>query len=61
MSALLLVLILLIYFAPTGVAFKRQVEPVVAITLLNVFLGWTVLGWLILLIWAYQANRKGSD
>jgi hypothetical protein len=53
---LLLVLLLIpcgaIHFLPTIIAALRHGRSVVGIFLLNLFLGWTVIGWVIALIWA---------
>ena len=41
-----------IYFLPTIVALVRHKRNVVSIMLLNLFLGWTLIGWIIALLWA---------
>ena len=41
-----------IYFLPTIVALVRHKRNVVSILLLNLFLGWTLVGWIIALVWA---------
>ncbi|HKT69026.1 MAG TPA: superinfection immunity protein [Terriglobales bacterium] len=41
-----------IYFLPTIVALVRQKRNVVSILLLNLFLGWTLIGWIVALVWA---------
>lgn len=41
----------LLYFLPTVIASNRG-HHVAGILLLNFFLGWTVIGWFILLLWA---------
>ena len=41
----------LIYFLPTLVAAHRG-HSVTGILLLNVFLGWTGIGWLAMMLWA---------
>jgi len=41
-----------IHFLPTIIAALRNGRSVVGIFLLNLFLGWTVIGWVIALIWA---------
>jgi Superinfection immunity protein len=41
-----------IYFLPTIVALVRHKRNVVSILLLNLFLGWTLIGWIIALLWA---------
>lgn len=55
--ALLFLLGIAVYFITSVVAFNRNVEPRVAILLLNFFFGWTFLVWIALLIWAYQARQ----
>lgn len=56
-GALLLVLaLIIIYFLPSFVAGKRNHRNAGAITVLNLFLGWTFLGWVIALVWAATDN-----
>lgn len=43
---------LFIYFIPTIVAFARNHANALAIFILNLFLGFTLVGWVIALIWA---------
>lgn len=45
-----------LYFVPSIVAIARNHRNGVPIGLLNIFLGWTVLGWVIALIWAFTTN-----
>jgi hypothetical protein len=40
------------YFLPTIVAAIRSKRDVLAIFLLNFFLGWTAIGWIVALVWA---------
>lgn len=49
---LLLVILLAMYFAPSAVAAARSHRQAVAIFMLNIFLGWTVIGWVAALVWA---------
>jgi hypothetical protein len=42
----------LIYFAPSIVALARHKRNTLSIFLLNLFLGWTLIGWIIALVWA---------
>lgn len=49
---LLVVLIFGFYFLPTLIAFLRQHKNKLAIFLLNLLLGWTVLGWVVSLVWS---------
>ncbi len=48
---------LAIYFAPTLVAHKRI--PLRAFTVFNwnLFLGWTIVGWVFALVWAIRAPQ----
>ena len=41
-----------VYLFPTGVALERKHPKATGIALLNIFLGWTFLGWVAALIWA---------
>ncbi len=52
LELLLAVLIFAVYFLPTLIAFLRQHKNKLAIFLLNLLLGWTVLGWVVSLVWS---------
>lgn len=41
-----------LYFLPTIVANTRKKKNYNAIMLVNIFLGWTFLGWVVALVWA---------
>jgi cytochrome c biogenesis factor len=56
---LALLLSFLAYLVPTFVAFLRGHKHRVLIAVLNVLFGWSLVGWLICLIWAF-APRKHS-
>lgn len=43
-----------LYFAPYLVAIARAKRNSVPILLVNIFLGWTVLGWFGALIWSFM-------
>jgi len=43
---------LLLYFLPTVVARRRAIKNDGGVILLNLFLGWTLIGWLVALAWA---------
>ena len=47
-----LTIVFLIYFLPFFIACIREHKNRAAILLLNLFLGWTGLGWLGVLIWS---------
>ena len=43
-----------LYFLPTIIAFARNKRDTTSILLLNLFLGWTAIGWVIALVWAVK-------
>ena len=43
---------LAVYFVPTIIAIVRRVRNITGIVLLNIFAGWTFIGWVIALIWS---------
>ena len=42
----------IVYFIPSVVAYHRGHTSATGIMLLNIFLGWTVLGWIGALVWS---------
>jgi hypothetical protein len=40
------------YFLPSIIALARNKRDLLAIFLLNFFLGWSVIGWIVSLVWA---------
>jgi len=44
------------YFLPAIVAFARSKRDAVSILVLNVLLGWTMIGWVIALVWALKQD-----
>jgi Superinfection immunity protein/Short C-terminal domain len=54
----LLVVGFLAYFLPTIIASRRSHPNGNGIALLNIFLGWTFIGWLVALIWSVSAIQK---
>lgn len=51
-----IILILTIYFAPTGIAFCRNRLNTSSVFMLNLFLGWTLVAWVIALCWAFSSD-----
>lgn len=43
-----------LYLLPTFEAWKNQHSSLGALALLNVFLGWSLLGWVAALVWAFK-------
>jgi hypothetical protein len=56
--AFLVVLILLLYFLPAVIAHARRHRQIAAITLINLLLGWTGLGWVLVFFWSWSPNVK---
>jgi hypothetical protein len=47
----------LMYFLPSIIAFGRHKRDTTSIVLLNFFLGWTMIGWVIALVWAVKNDE----
>ena len=43
-----------LYLLPTYEAWKNQHPNLTAIALVNIFLGWSLLGWVVAIVWAYK-------
>ena len=50
-----------IYLIPTYVARIREHHNKVPIMILNIFLGWTFVGWVVALIWATTTVIKSDE
>ena len=57
----LAIVVFALYFLPTIVAEYREHANSSAIFVLNILLGWTFIGWVIALVWAYTDNSKTKD
>lgn len=44
--------LIVIYFLPTIIAYERGHKNAFAILVLNILLGWSIIGWVIALIWS---------
>jgi hypothetical protein len=44
------------YFLPSLIALARSKRDILAIGLLNFFLGWTLIGWVVALVWACKTD-----
>jgi hypothetical protein len=44
------------YFLPSIIALARNKRDLTAIVLLNFFLGWTMIGWIVALVWAVKTD-----
>ncbi len=61
-NLVLLIVFGLIYLLPGIVAAMRNHNNWLAIQVLNVLLGWTLIGWVVAMVWAFTASdsEKGS-
>ena len=50
--------LVLLYFLPTTVALNAMNRQTLAIFVLNLFLGWTLIGWVVALVWASVVPRE---
>ncbi|RKN37481.1 superinfection immunity protein [Streptomyces hoynatensis] len=53
-----LVLGAVLYFVPTAVAFARGVRNAGSVLVVNLFLGWTFLGWVVALAMAARSVER---
>lgn len=56
-----LIFSLLVYVLPMIVALIRGHRQTLAISVTNVVLGWTIIGWIVALIWSCTAYTKKND
>jgi uncharacterized membrane protein len=55
-TILMLMAIVLIYMLPTFIAFGREHPRRQDVAVVNIILGWTLIGWLVAFLWATLAE-----
>lgn len=60
MDLIILAAAVAFYFMPGLIAYFRDHNNAVAIMLLNLFLGWTLIGWVAALVWSAMAKKPSS-
>lgn len=55
LSILMVVVMVALYFAPTIIAIIRKHHNVMPVALVNTLLGWTVVGWVVALVWSFSS------
>jgi ABC-type sugar transport system permease subunit len=55
--AILITVLSLFYFLPFAIAFNRRRANTGAIFALNLFLGWSLIGWVVALVWALKEEN----
>jgi hypothetical protein len=58
MGELFLLFPIIMYFFPAIVAGIRRHRNATAITVLNLLLGWTLIGWVVSLVWAFTNQSQ---
>jgi hypothetical protein len=56
-----LIFLVLLYFLPSFVAVVRKKRNKNAILLLNLLLGWTIIGWIVALIWSVTIDAPTAQ
>ena len=54
-------IVFIVYFIPVIVAHIRRHKNIVPIAILNLFLGWTFLGWLAALLWSLNSDIEQNE
>ena len=54
------IVLLLIYLYPYIVAVVRKHRSSTYILILNLFFGWTLIGWVVSLVWAFTSDRTAT-
>lgn len=60
MGLILLPLFFVLYIMPASLAHKKNHKDFIPILILNVFLGWTLVGWVIALMWVYKYSPESD-
>jgi type VI protein secretion system component VasK len=55
---IVLAVLFFFYFFPSMIAHQRRAQRETWIILVNLFLGWTVIGWFCCLVWALSDDRE---
>lgn len=58
MALTLFVVLAIPYFIPSIIAVIRKKDNQIAIFALNLFLGWSVIGWVVALVWAVAKDKQ---
>lgn len=58
MAVILMILFFVTYLLPGIVAELRKHSMKTSITIINMFLGWTLVGWVVALAWAFSEDNR---
>lgn len=56
LSVIVLIMMIAAYFAPMIVAIASDHKNTASISVVNVLLGWTLIGWVVALAWAFKKD-----
>ncbi len=56
-----LILIAILYMLPTLIAYARDIPQRQKITVVNIILGWTLIGWIVAFLWARMAETTADE
>lgn len=56
-----LILVVILYMLPTLIAYARDIPQRGKITVFNIILGWTLIGWIIAFLWARLAETTTEE
>jgi hypothetical protein len=61
MEAIVLIILIASYFIPFIIAIIRGIKNSMSVFFLNLFLGWTVIGFFVLIFYASLTNVKSNE
>ncbi len=61
MEAIILIISAVLYFIPFIIAIIRGIKNSMSVFFLNLFLGWTVIGFFVLIFYASLTNVKSNE
>ncbi|HEY2056091.1 MAG TPA: superinfection immunity protein [Solirubrobacterales bacterium] len=61
MGAILVIVVIGFYFLPTIVGAVRSVPNLGSVVVINFFLGWTFVGWVVALAMAFRSNAGATQ
>jgi hypothetical protein len=59
-NVIMLMLVLIIYMLPTLIAFGREHPRRGEIAVINIVIGWTLIGWIIVFLWAALGRTEAQ-
>ena len=58
MLVVVIIVFVMMYLSPTMIAVGKNARRMWEITALNFFLGWTIIGWIVALVWSLLATER---